>query len=350
MRIRALAAVLLVTIAASCQADEFTESPTAERVEAPTETTRSYPGPEQQAGYPGPSSESGYPGPAGEVRAEVAKVPLGEARFPGQLAFHSEQAGAGLQLYLFDGQDGTVSPITGGVTQAYEPSWNQDCTTIVYTQQSGANSIDLYTTSLDTFEAFPFLEAITDDLFEWTPAWTPEGDRIAYQVNPNARMDICFADASGLILNCIEEGLDNADPAFSPDGRQMAFVSNRDGDWEIFSISADGTGAARQLTHNDATDLNPTFSPDGSFILFESNVAATHDIYSMRADGTELTRLTDMIENEREPEWIGEDLIVFSSNEDGDYDLYLMEADGANIRQITDYEGKDGGAAWCLPG
>ena len=81
--------------------------------------------------------------------------------------------------------------------------------------------------------------------------------------------------------------------------------------------------------------------------MFASDATATFDIYRMRPDGSEVTRLTNLIEDEKEPEWVGDDLIVFSSNEDSDYDLYIMSADGDNLRQITNYVGKDGGANWC---
>lgn len=348
--------ILLILIASSliaCGSDETVVTPTAVISAEPVATLASYPGPEVDGGYPGP--DSGYPGPdsgsgypAPQAPPKLPIVPLGEARFPGKVAFHSEQAGAGLQLYLFDGQDGSVTPVTGGVTQGYEPSWSQDCRSLIYVQQTGGDIVDLYTTSLETYEALPFFNTVADEILDWSPVWSPQGDRIAYQTNPGARINICLADSSGLQFECLERGaFDNADPAFSPDGKELIFVSNRDGDWEIYITGADGRGDVRQLTNNNYSDLNPEYSPDGRFIIFDSDAAVTLDIYRMLADGSETTRLTDLIENEREPEWIGSDLIVFSSSEDGDYDLYLMSADGNDLRQITDYTGKDGGAAWC---
>ncbi len=357
MRFYTLLTLLLAAISmAACGGDETAETPTAEVLAQPATIQSSYPSPADEVGYPGPTDASGYPDPAAssgsavtEPGSAIPMIPLGEARFPGKVAFHSEQAGAGLQVYVFDGLDGSVTPLTGGVTQAYEPSWNQDCRSLIYTQQVGGTSVDLFTTSIDTYEALPFFGSTTEELLEWMPVWSPQGDRVVYQANPGGRIDICFADASGAALECLGgQGYDNADPVFSPDGKEILFASNRDGDWEIYSATVDGEGELRQLTNNNHSDLNPAFSPDGRFIVFESDATATYDIYRMKADGSDITRLTGLLENEREPEYIASNLIVFSSNEDGDYDLYLMDADGEDIRQITDYKGKDGGAVWCL--
>jgi Tol biopolymer transport system component len=338
--------IIVATLLIACDVDEVEETPTVDIPVEPSATPAGYPGPSVDDGYPEPGSASGYPAP--QQLPELPSVPLGEARFPGVVAFHSEQAGAGLQLYLFDGRDGSVTPLTGGVTQGYEPSWSQDCRSVIYVQQTGGDIVDLYTTNLDTNVALPFFDAAVNEILEWSPVWSPLGDRVAYQTNTDAKINICLADAAGLQFECLVRGaFDNADPAFSPDGNELIFVSNRDGDWEIYVTGADGRGDVRQLTNNNFADLNPEYSQDGSLIIFDSDAAATLDIYRMRADGSEVTRLTSLIENEREPEWIGSDLIVFSSNEDGDYDLYLMSADGEDLRQITDYVGKDGGAAWC---
>jgi TolB protein len=338
---------LITTIAlGACNDDETTEEPTGEILVGATLTSRTYPGPVIDSGYPGQVVDSGYPAP--QQPTKLPSVPPGDARFPGKLAFHSEQAGGGLQVYLFDGQDGSVTPVTGGVTQGYEPTWSQDCQSLIYTQQIGAEIVDLYITHLETREALPFLETARNDTLDWSAVWSPQGDLVAYLSNPGAKINICLADGTGADLGCQDrQTYDNANPAFSPDGEEMVFVSNRDGDWEIYVTGVDGNGVERQLTDNSYSDLNPKFSPDGKYIVFASDATATFDIYRMRPDGSEVTRLTNLIENEKEPEWIGDDLIVFSSNEDSDYDLYIMSADGDNLRQITNYVGKDGGANWC---
>ena len=75
-------------------------------------------------------------------------------------------------------------------------------------------------------------------------------------------------------------------PAWSPDGRRIAFTSERDGNPEIYVMNADGSGVTR-LTYNDARDLDsfPAWSPDGRRIAFHSNRDGNFEIYVMNASG-----------------------------------------------------------------
>jgi Tol biopolymer transport system component len=80
-------------------------------------------------------------------------------------------------------------------------------------------------------------------------------------------------------------------PAWSPDGGKIAFVTNRDGDYEIYAIPARG-GTAINLTNNSASDLYPNWSKDGSKITFTSDRSGNYDIWVMNADGSNQTQIT----------------------------------------------------------
>ncbi len=84
----------------------------------------------------------------------------------------------------------------------------------------------------------------------------------------------------------------DSDAAWSPDGRRIAFVSDRDGLGEIYVMNADGSGQTN-LTNNPADDLDPAWSPDGKRITFASERDGDYEIYVMNADGSGQTRLTD---------------------------------------------------------
>jgi Tol biopolymer transport system component len=87
--------------------------------------------------------------------------------------------------------------------------------------------------------------------------------------------------------------LSNSDGSFSwsPHGRGIAFVSDRDGDDEVYAINADGSGL-RNLTRNPARDGHPVWSTDGRTIGFVSNRGGNRDIYVMNADGSRQRNLT----------------------------------------------------------
>ncbi len=81
--------------------------------------------------------------------------------------------------------------------------------------------------------------------------------------------------------------------AWSPDGRKMAFVSDRDGNGEIYVMNADGS-AQRRLTRNPASDVEPVWSPDGRKIAFVrvNDLTFGSEIYVMNADGSGQVNLT----------------------------------------------------------
>ncbi len=83
---------------------------------------------------------------------------------------------------------------------------------------------------------------------------------------------------------------------------RIAFVSDRDGDPEIYVMNADGTGATR-LTNSPGGDYHPAWSPDGRRIAFYSERDGNAEIYAMNADGTEVTRLTNHTANDYDPAW-----------------------------------------------
>jgi TolB protein len=93
------------------------------------------------------------------------------------------------------------------------------------------------------------------------------------------------ADGSRLRKLTPKVGEAYRDPAWSPDGRKIAFVSDRTGNSEVYVMNADGTGQ-RNLTRNPAFDADPTWSPDARKIAFASNRDGKYGVYVMNADGS----------------------------------------------------------------
>ena len=90
-------------------------------------------------------------------------------------------------------------------------------------------------------------------------------------------------------------------PTPGPSGR-IAFDSNRNGNYEIYVMNADGTGQTK-ITNNSANDLVPAWSPDGSRIAFDSYRDGNFEIYVMNADGSGQTRITNNTANDESPDW-----------------------------------------------
>jgi len=134
---------------------------------------------------------------------------------------------------------------------------------------------------------------------------------------------------------------DDTSPAWSPDGNEIVFASNRDGNWEIYKMRHDGYTQQR-LTNNETDDMSPTWSPDGNEIVFASNRDGNWEIYKMRDDGYNQQRLTDNEADDTSPAWwpYCED-IFFQTNRDGNWDIYKMRDDGRNQQRLTDNEADD---------
>jgi Tol biopolymer transport system component len=81
-------------------------------------------------------------------------------------------------------------------------------------------------------------------------------------------------------------------PRLSPDTNRVAFSSNRDGNFEIYTMDFDGGGNIARLTNNGAVDNSPSWSPSGEFIVFESERDGNYEIYRMNSDGSNQVRLT----------------------------------------------------------
>ncbi|HEY0751606.1 MAG TPA: hypothetical protein VGD26_10640, partial [Chitinophagaceae bacterium] len=84
-------------------------------------------------------------------------------------------------------------------------------------------------------------------------------------------------------------------PAWSPDNSKIAFMSNRDGNPEIYRMNADGTGQVN-LTNRAGVDARPSWSRKGDWIVYaraNGSTNATWEIYKIRGDGSNVTRVTN---------------------------------------------------------
>ena len=126
-----------------------------------------------------------------------------------------------------------------------------------------------------------------------------------------------------------------SDPAFSPDGSRIAFVSLRDGNAEIYVMNADGSGSTR-VTNDPLTDGRPSFTPDGQTIVFHSSrTAGKQQIWSVNVDGTGLTQLTRDSVNAAPTVSPDGQTIAYVSTRNKDSEIWLMNRDGSNQRQFT---------------
>jgi Tol biopolymer transport system component len=124
------------------------------------------------------------------------------------------------------------------------------------------------------------------------------------------------------------------DPAISPDGSRIAYVSTRDGNPEIYLMNADGTDQ-RRLTTEPQADGRPAFTPDGSEIVFQSARSGRLELYAEALDGSGARALTT--DSVSQTPTVSPDgrTIAYASVRNRNYDIWLMSPDGTNQRAFT---------------
>jgi Tol biopolymer transport system component len=183
------------------------------------------------------------------------------------------------------------------------------------------------------------------------------GKRRRYQWDFDPHMDIFAADLDGgNLINLTNTPGYDAEGAYSPDGKQIVFCSDRDGDPDLYIMDADG-GNVRQLTDAPRYDGGPFFSPDGQWVIFRSDRKKEGflQIHAVKTDGTSDTALTDNEGVNWAPYWHPTKPYIIWTGADHsnpkarpNYDLWLMRyalEDGAitpgPITRITDNAAAD---------
>jgi Tol biopolymer transport system component len=176
-------------------------------------------------------------------------------------------------------------------------------------------------------------------------------DQIAFVSDRDGNKEIYVMNSDGSNQRRLTDNPANDDnPGWSPDGQQIVFNTDRDGNMEIYAMGADGSNQ-RRLTTNTVNDLVPDWSPDGQHIVFASDRDGNMEIYVMDADGNNQRRLTNNGAFDFSPRWSPDgSQIVFESNFDGDVEIYAMDPQGASARQLTVNGATDRFPAWSPDG
>ncbi len=175
-------------------------------------------------------------------------------------------------------------------------------------------------------------------LGEAYPAWGPNGRSVAFVSERDGNEEIYIMPLDGTSLtNLTRHPAKDWTPAWSPDGQWIAFASFRDDNWELYAVHPDGTELIR-LTENEVSDLSPAWSPDGKTLAFTSKRHGNWEIYRMPWRGDLVTRLTENSGSDLSPSWSPDgQWITFESTRDGDAEIYLMRTDGSEQHNLTNW-------------
>ena len=228
-----------------------------------------------------------------------------------RIAFVSERDGF-LDIYIMNADGSELQQLTNSPAEDGGVRFSPDGRQIAFYSFQDQIKGFLWVMNLDSSEPTAVLEEIHPSSAEvecaggFPGGWFPDGKRIllrGYHGDSNA-LQICSVNVDGTGIKVIfsEPNIMSFFPAISPDGKKIAFATNRDENTEIYVIDAGG-GNLRRVTNDDGADTTPAWSSDGQWIAFASDRDGDFEIYIVRADGSGLRQLTNNTAGDGQPAW-----------------------------------------------
>ncbi len=292
-----------------------------------------------------PDNPAGWQVEAGNVGRHYYMWRYERPPFDGRIAY-AHGYGNTSDIFVIEPGDAAPRNLTNLRGSDSDPAWSPDGESIAFSSRRGGGE-DIYVMDADGAN----VRQLTFGMGAILPSWTPDGSQIVFTgVAPgevsNLDLWIVATDGGEPRRLTTDPGVDNH-PDWSPDGSKIVFTSDRNLYFNLYTIDADGTGETR-ITDAQWNDLNPAWSPDGSQIAFERDTDFSGDIFVADADGSNIQNLTNHIAWDSQPDWSpdGRQLVFTSSRRIGDDELYIMNADGSDQRNLTNRPGPDYAASW----
>jgi len=203
------------------------------------------------------------------------------------------------EIYVMNADGSGQTNLTQNAASDRQPTWSPDGTKIAFlSNRSG----DFEIWSINANGSSPTNLTMTPGIQE-DPAWAPDNTKIAYR----QPVDLFTMDPSGTnqALFPLAIGPSVSQPDWSPDAQKIAFTGDIPGvSTHIYVVNANATGVVTQLTSaGQGLNFVPAYSPDGTKIAFTSNRDGNYEIYVMNADGTSQANLTQNVAGDTSPDW-----------------------------------------------
>ena len=170
-----------------------------------------------------------------------------------------------------------------------------------------------------------------------SPAWSPDGQRLAYVSFEKRRASIFVQDVgSGKRERVLAFAGINGAPAWSPDGRRLAVTLSRDGNPEIYIYTL-ATRKLQRVTRSTAIDTEPVWSPDGASLVFTSDRGGSPQLYRVPVGGGRARRLTFEGSYNASADFSPDGKrLALVHGAGGKYRIGLLELDSGRFRLLTD--------------
>ena len=279
----------------------------------------------------------------------------------GQIVFASARSGVP-QIYLSNADGTALAPLTSMENGACQPSWSPDGSQLVFISpcprrgeffETAYRESSLYTINVDG-TGLKTLTTVPGSDFD--PAWSPDGRRIAFTSVRDGNKQIYVLDVNSLAitrLTSVNADIESSQPAWSPDGNLIAYTVKRVGTYQVWAMTDTGQENVQLARSGQALwDFLPVWSPDGTTIFFSQRRPDSTRPWLMRLnyedlelDPTRLNFPTPIEDVEVSPDGLW---LVFEGkdNSTGNWDIYFMTVAGSGRTRLTTDPEVDFDPAW----
>ena len=245
-----------------------------------------------------------------------------------------------LNVIALDGESGSATAISTFDGNHRDHRWAPSGERLAYLVQNGSNP----STHVAKYDGSGSMELTTIVAHE-VGGWSYDGSSVVFTVRGGPAQGIYVRNPDGVNEVRLTDQPDYS-PCWSPNSHKIAFISERDGNPEIYVMNSDATELKR-ITETSGTEFNIAWSPDGRKIAYSSDQDGTPEIYVVDIRDGEVQRLTRNSVRDDQPAWSRDgNRIAFVSYLDGDGEIVMMDADGKNQQRLTNNHYNDYAPTW----